>query len=485
MLSFALRLGHVALEQLALLPGAVLSRQPGDLVHLDAGVPHVEVGHPGQAVHRLTVGARHRPVDRPPLLRVEAPIPPGHGEAGHEPFHVPLERPRQRLVEVVDAEHQPPVGRGEPTEVGQMRIAAELHLQSRARGTCQVGRHRIGRAAEEGERRDQHPPVAEGPELRHPGSRLLLQHLDGITPVGGGLPFAMLRARRQLPCRLSARRPLRPGGVRYRARPRLPAAGPLAHGHARELVVPIGDVLDSRHGSRSLRRRRRRGVRGACGRSIGSHHTAPRARRHRPDGMNARPKRARPAAPSTIGAPAPSRRPGAGILARVARPSVVSSRVRRGSPVVNASARTPSRARSRRSARFAPPFELLESKLRVPRRRSGAVQRKALIGELEDASPTVPVVFLSAGPGWGKTTLLAQWSSRSPRPFAWVSIDEHDNDAVVLLAYVAAALDRVTPLDPSVFEALESPGTSVEGTLIPRLGSGSGDDRQAGRAGAR
>ncbi len=99
------------------------------------------------------------------------------------------------------------------------------------------------------------------------------------------------------------------------------------------------------------------------------------------------------------------------------------------------------------------------------------MQRRALIGELEEASSAVPVVFLSAGPGWGKTTLLAQWSSRSPRPFAWVSVDEHDNDPIVLLAYVAAALDRITPLDPSVFDALESPGTSVEGTIIPRLGT--------------
>ena len=136
-----------------------------------------------------------------------------------------------------------------------------------------------------------------------------------------------------------------------------------------------------------------------------------------------------------------------------------------------ASVQTSSRARSRRSAGSAPPFELLESKLRVPRQRSGAVRRMALIGELEEASAAVPVVFLSAGPGWGKTTLLAQWSSRSPRPFAWVSVDGNDNDPIVLLTYVAAALDRITPLDASVFDALASPGTSVEGTVIPRLGA--------------
>jgi LuxR family maltose regulon positive regulatory protein len=82
----------------------------------------------------------------------------------------------------------------------------------------------------------------------------------------------------------------------------------------------------------------------------------------------------------------------------------------------------------------------------------------------------MPIVVLSAGPGWGKTTLLAQWASRSGRPFAWVSVDEQDNDPIVLLTYVAAALDRVSPLDPAVFDALASPGASVEATIVPRLG---------------
>ncbi|TML04128.1 MAG: hypothetical protein E6G41_12490, partial [Actinobacteria bacterium] len=83
-----------------------------------------------------------------------------------------------------------------------------------------------------------------------------------------------------------------------------------------------------------------------------------------------------------------------------------------------------------------------------------------------------PVVVLSAGPGYGKTTALAQWAATdNRRRFAWVSIDRHDDDPVVLLTYVAAALDRLSPLDPSVFEALASAGASVEATIVPRLGS--------------
>ena len=80
-------------------------------------------------------------------------------------------------------------------------------------------------------------------------------------------------------------------------------------------------------------------------------------------------------------------------------------------------------------------------------------------------------MLLSASPGWGKTTLLAQWASRSQRPFAWVSVDERDNDPIVLLTYVAVALDRVSQLDPSVFDALALAGVSVESTVVPRLGA--------------
>src|SRR4051794_35183780 len=77
-----------------------------------------------------------------------------------------------------------------------------------------------------------------------------------------------------------------------------------------------------------------------------------------------------------------------------------------------------------------------------------------------------------AGPGYGKTTALSQWAaSPGPQCFTWVSVDRHDNDPIVLLTYVAVALDRVAPIDPGVFEALASPGTSVEATVVPRLGA--------------
>ena len=79
-------------------------------------------------------------------------------------------------------------------------------------------------------------------------------------------------------------------------------------------------------------------------------------------------------------------------------------------------------------------------------------------------------MLVVAPAGYGKTTLLSQWAARDARPFAWVSVDERDNDPRVLLKHVAAALDRIEPIDAGVVGALESPGR-VWGAVVPRLSS--------------
>ena len=115
-----------------------------------------------------------------------------------------------------------------------------------------------------------------------------------------------------------------------------------------------------------------------------------------------------------------------------------------------------------------PAFELLESKLRGPIPRRVAVPRKELVDRLI-SSREVPVVAVLAGPGYGKTTLIAQWADADERPFVWVSLDERDNDAVVFLTYTAAALDRLEPIPPAVFQGLSSAGAGIETVLVPRL----------------
>jgi LuxR family transcriptional regulator, maltose regulon positive regulatory protein len=80
-------------------------------------------------------------------------------------------------------------------------------------------------------------------------------------------------------------------------------------------------------------------------------------------------------------------------------------------------------------------------------------------------------VSVVAPAGYGKTTLLSQWAENDGQAFAWVSVDEKDNDPKVLLTYVAEALDAVEPVGRRVFDALASPGSSVPGSVVPRLGN--------------
>jgi LuxR family transcriptional regulator, maltose regulon positive regulatory protein len=124
--------------------------------------------------------------------------------------------------------------------------------------------------------------------------------------------------------------------------------------------------------------------------------------------------------------------------------------------------------RSQRAGRLG--SDLVVSKMRRPLMRPGTVRRSLLIDRLArgDLRPIVSVV---APPGYGKTTLLSQWGERSGQAFAWVSVDEADNDPKVLLSYVAEVLDAVEPIDERVFDALASPASSVPGSVVPRLGS--------------
>ena len=122
------------------------------------------------------------------------------------------------------------------------------------------------------------------------------------------------------------------------------------------------------------------------------------------------------------------------------------------------------------------------SKLSRPVVRPGSVRRLALIDRLRK-SGSFPVMSVVAPAGYGKTTLLSQWAESNGQPFAWVSLDERDNDPKVLLTYVAEALDAVEPIGQRVFDALASPwqlGARLGGAPA---GGGVGLDDLAGGAG--
>ena len=109
----------------------------------------------------------------------------------------------------------------------------------------------------------------------------------------------------------------------------------------------------------------------------------------------------------------------------------------------------------------------LEPKLQAHLGSHAQVQRDRLL-ELLEASSRTPVAAILAPPGYGKTTLLAQWAGRDPRAFGWLTIDRRDNDPAVLLRNLAAAFERIAPGRA----LLEGAGASgVVDALLPQLGS--------------
>src|SRR5215210_9501226 len=93
-----------------------------------------------------------------------------------------------------------------------------------------------------------------------------------------------------------------------------------------------------------------------------------------------------------------------------------------------------------------PPRIVLKPKLRAPLPRPEHVVRRRLLDLLRNALD-FKVSVLSAPTGYGKTTLLAHWHQveETNLPFAWVSLDEQDNDPIRLWRHIVEALRRVVP----------------------------------------
>jgi len=86
--------------------------------------------------------------------------------------------------------------------------------------------------------------------------------------------------------------------------------------------------------------------------------------------------------------------------------------------------------------------QILRAKLYVPRVRPDNVRRERLYGRLGRGVGR-ELTVVTAPAGFGKTTLLADWSRRTELPVAWVSLDERDDDPVRFLLYVISAIETI------------------------------------------
>jgi LuxR family maltose regulon positive regulatory protein len=79
-----------------------------------------------------------------------------------------------------------------------------------------------------------------------------------------------------------------------------------------------------------------------------------------------------------------------------------------------------------------------------PEQAPGVVARDALVERLMTAQSGA-FVLVVAPAGYGKTTILAQWAGRDPRPFAWVRLRRSDDDPLELARSIARALAAGVP----------------------------------------
>ncbi len=102
---------------------------------------------------------------------------------------------------------------------------------------------------------------------------------------------------------------------------------------------------------------------------------------------------------------------------------------------------------------------LLSTKLYIPQARANAISRLRLTEKLMSGVIISGGFVLRSGPaGFGKTTLLSEFSIRLKGSVARVSLDEGDNDPVRFWSYLIAACQPVRPgVGESALELLKSP----------------------------
>jgi LuxR family transcriptional regulator, maltose regulon positive regulatory protein len=113
---------------------------------------------------------------------------------------------------------------------------------------------------------------------------------------------------------------------------------------------------------------------------------------------------------------------------------------------------------------------LVLTKIEPPRIRPGHVPRTELVERLRHGLHR-RLNLVAAPAGWGKTSLLAEWLTVEDEvSFAWLTIDEADNDPARFWVYVSAALRKAGVDVPATFEsAVSAPGTAVSDVALPVL----------------
>jgi LuxR family maltose regulon positive regulatory protein len=114
----------------------------------------------------------------------------------------------------------------------------------------------------------------------------------------------------------------------------------------------------------------------------------------------------------------------------------------------------------------------IETKFHAPALRKDLVERQEPVQRLIAAAPA-KLVLVDAPAGFGKTTLVAQWqvSRMERRPFAWLTLDDGENDPSRLWRHIMHALQRASPglIGEEKPQELQVHDPDITGSVLPVL----------------
>jgi LuxR family maltose regulon positive regulatory protein len=87
---------------------------------------------------------------------------------------------------------------------------------------------------------------------------------------------------------------------------------------------------------------------------------------------------------------------------------------------------------------------IIPTKITIPRRASGVIQRARLIDYLHENLGR-KLMLVTAPAGYGKTTLLVDFANDVNLPVCWYTLDEGDRDPATFLTYLIAAFQHLYP----------------------------------------
>jgi ATP/maltotriose-dependent transcriptional regulator MalT len=89
-------------------------------------------------------------------------------------------------------------------------------------------------------------------------------------------------------------------------------------------------------------------------------------------------------------------------------------------------------------------IKLIDSKLQPPVLSANLIKRTRLIRRLR-SNLELNASFICAGPGWGKTTLTAEFLKSVDVPAVWYDVDASDSDIAVFFRYLVRAVQQADP----------------------------------------